>query len=455
MEQRHMHPNTFRAALLISALAILISPAHAVTYTATLLHPDDFIESSAIGVSNASQVGNGNSPDFAGPAHAMLWTGSAASVVDLNPTDFFSSYATGATTTTQVGYGSGTTTGFNNHAVLWTGTAGSVVDLHPAGFTFSYALDVSGSNQVGYGYKPIDNGSHALLWSGTAASKVDLNPSGFTESYANGISGNSQVGYGIASSTGDSAHALLWSGTAASKVDLNPTGFTESYGNGISGTKQVGSGAGSATGAATHALLWSGTAASKVDLHPTGFDFSEALGVSSAGQVGDGFGASTLSSYHALYWNGTAASVIDLHPSLSALGYDFVSSTAFAISDNGNVVGTATDDGNFTHAILWTPQSTGPPETGVAGDYNNNGAVDAGDYIAWRKGNNPLHNEVATIGSNTSQDYTEWRARFGNPPGSGTGALAGVAIPEPSAIALSLLLCAVLLTRLRVPLLTR
>ena len=72
---------------------------------------------------------------------------------------------------------------------------------------------------------------------------------------------------------------------------------------------------------------------------------------------------------------------------------------------------------------------------GTPGDYNNNGAVDAADYVAWRKGNNPLYNEVATIGSNTPQDYTEWRARFGNPPGSGRS-LGGAIIPEPATLLL-------------------
>jgi hypothetical protein len=446
MERRHMHPNTFRAALLTSALAILISPARAVTYTATLLHPDDFFDTNGVGSSNVSQVGYGYMPDFTGGPHALMWNGNANSYVDLNPNTFTASYASTATDTKQLGYGEGPSTGGQTHALLWRGTAGSVVDLNPAGFDVTYGHDIEGAHQVGYGFNTTDFISHALLWTGTAASKVDLNPAGITESFANGVAGSKQVGYGYGSSTGDNNHALLWSSTAASKVDLNPTGFTESYANDViitggvttATTAEVGSGAGSATNGETHALLWTDTAASKVDLHPTtGYSFSEALGISAAGQVGDGFGDSTLSNYHALYWNGTAASVMDLHPSLSALGYDFVSSQAFSIAANGNIVGTATDDGLHTYAILWTPTSS---ESGVPGDYNNNGTVDAGDYIAWRKGLTTLHNEVATIGSNTPQDYTEWRARFGNVTGSGTANFA-VGVPEPSAVTLLLVLC--------------
>ena len=84
--------------------------------------------------------------------------------------------------------------------------------------------------------------------------------------------------------------------------------------------------------------------------------------------------------------------------------------------------------------VTWNTSGTAP---GVAGDYNNNGVVDAADYVLWRKGA-PLQNEVATIGSATPEDYTEWCARFGNTSGSGSGALLGNGqnVPEPAAFGL-------------------
>ncbi len=57
--------------------------------------------------------------------------------------------------------------------------------------------------------------------------------------------------------------------------------------------------------------------------------------------------------------------------------------------------------------------------SGVAGDYNDDGTVDAADYVLWRKGG-PLANEVDTPGTVNAADYTAWRARFGN-SGSGSG----------------------------------
>jgi len=75
---------------------------------------------------------------------------------------------------------------------------------------------------------------------------------------------------------------------------------------------------------------------------------------------------------------------------------------------------------------------------GVPGDFNNNGTVDAGDYVLWRKGG-PLQNEVDTPGTVNAQDYLDWRARFGNPAGSGSG-LSGAAVPEPATLVLLMLI---------------
>jgi hypothetical protein len=75
-----------------------------------------------------------------------------------------------------------------------------------------------------------------------------------------------------------------------------------------------------------------------------------------------------------------------------------------------------------------------PP--GVPGDYNQNGVVDAADYVVWR---NNLGSAVAlpnegsgiTPGSVTTEDYTYWRSRYGAT--SGAGSVLGGAVPEPSA----------------------
>jgi hypothetical protein len=69
----------------------------------------------------------------------------------------------------------------------------------------------------------------------------------------------------------------------------------------------------------------------------------------------------------------------------------------------------------------------------LAGDYNNNGTVDAADYVAWR--DNP-----GAFGGNPA-GYNTWRANFGKSAGAASGLGGGAQVaPEPGTLALLLLL---------------
>ena len=78
----------------------------------------------------------------------------------------------------------------------------------------------------------------------------------------------------------------------------------------------------------------------------------------------------------------------------------------------------------------------------VPGDYSRNGKVDAADYVVLRNRlgtNYQLFNEVSgvTPGTVTSDDYTAWRARFGNTSGAGAGGeITSSAVPEPGTLAI-------------------
>ena len=80
------------------------------------------------------------------------------------------------------------------------------------------------------------------------------------------------------------------------------------------------------------------------------------------------------------------------------------------------------------------------PPSGFPGDFNNDGKVDAGDYVTWKKNegtNNALVNDNGfgtPVGLN---HYNLWRTNFGSPPGAGSGGeLNGSAVPEPATIGL-------------------
>jgi hypothetical protein len=77
------------------------------------------------------------------------------------------------------------------------------------------------------------------------------------------------------------------------------------------------------------------------------------------------------------------------------------------------------------------------PPQGLAGDYNDDGKVDAADYVTWRNGG-PLANETQTIDAITPEDYDEWRAHFGAITVSNQ-IPAGDAVPEPTSTIESLM----------------
>ena len=60
----------------------------------------------------------------------------------------------------------------------------------------------------------------------------------------------------------------------------------------------------------------------------------------------------------------------------------------------------------------------------VSGDYNNNGTVDAADYVVWRNGDSP---------DDTQAGYDLWRANFGKPGGASASS---AAVPEPASVGL-------------------
>jgi hypothetical protein len=66
-----------------------------------------------------------------------------------------------------------------------------------------------------------------------------------------------------------------------------------------------------------------------------------------------------------------------------------------------------------------------PHANPAAGDFNDNGTVDAADYVVWRKGLGTFY---------TQNDYNVWRAHFGQTASGGVSAGAIVAAPEPTTI---------------------
>jgi hypothetical protein len=89
-------------------------------------------------------------------------------------------------------------------------------------------------------------------------------------------------------------------------------------------------------------------------------------------------------------------------------------------------------------AILLKQEPPTLPAT-VAGDYNKNGAVDAADYVLWRK---TLGQQGAGMpadgfpdGIIDDYDYDWWVSHFGSTSGSGAGSELFLGVPEPASAA--------------------
>jgi hypothetical protein len=86
---------------------------------------------------------------------------------------------------------------------------------------------------------------------------------------------------------------------------------------------------------------------------------------------------------------------------------------------------------------------------GPVGDYNDNGIVDAADYVLWRDSLNQIGPDLAADGNANNQidpaDYDVWRTHFGNASAAGVAAHS-LAVPEPAMS--TCLLSAVCLTML-------
>jgi hypothetical protein len=79
----------------------------------------------------------------------------------------------------------------------------------------------------------------------------------------------------------------------------------------------------------------------------------------------------------------------------------------------------------------------------LPGDYNGDGAVDAADYVVWRK-------DPASFGGNPD-GYDTWRENFGTTVGGGAGStvLTTLAVPEPKSFAIAVVAAIAILWPLR------
>jgi hypothetical protein len=113
---------------------------------------------------------------------------------------------------------------------------------------------------------------------------------------------------------------------------------------------------------------------------------------------------------------------------------------SWARSAEDDAIGSRAPAGLFQTAVDHEGGDVGSPgfappidAQNLPGDYNQNGVVDAGDYVVWRNSlgqSITLPNDTSP-GTVTAADYNVWRENFGRVPASGGGA-GLIAVPEPA-----------------------
>jgi hypothetical protein len=130
--------------------------------------------------------------------------------------------------------------------------------------------------------------------------------------------------------------------------------------------------------------------------------------------------------------------LIDVGVRDEELGANKLTGTFGSVTFEGDTMATVNYDYVNGDIFLSNFVSTEPP--GISGDYNDDGIVDAADYVVWRKFNGTLTTlpNDETSGSVLPVDYDVWREHFGE----GNLGSSSTAAPEPTAFASALLLIA-------------
>ena len=164
----------FRNCAIVLLSCFCISTANAQQYSPIDLYKlqgtNNFPGAGGYSIESASRGQVAGASVIIGPVFvdAVLWKSPNGAVASLSPLNVYGFSGVNATDgLNQVGYAFGPQGDFN-HAVIWNGTADSVIDIHPTkspGVRTSEALGMGGGQQVGFASTSFwSEFGHAVVW---------------------------------------------------------------------------------------------------------------------------------------------------------------------------------------------------------------------------------------------------------------------------------------------------
>jgi beta-glucanase (GH16 family) len=156
------------------------------------------------------------------------------------------------------------------------------------------------------------------------------------------------------------------------------------------------------------------------------------------------------------YVDGNLHFTVDENSSMSDANFTTAKNIILNLAVGGNFGGDPDGTTIFPQTMLVDYVRVWNRPTGVSGDYNGDGKVDATDYVAWRKNAGQsgigLPADGSGNGSVGQEDYEVWKQNFGNTTQIAAGTVAALSVPEPSfAVPAAIGLMLIYAQRIRLP----
>lgn len=135
------------------------------------------------------------------------------------------------------------------------------------------------------------------------------------------------------------------------------------------------------------------------------------------------------------YVDGNLHFTVDENSDMSDANFTTAKNVILNLAVGGDFGGDPNGSTVFPQTMLVDYVRVWQPQTGLAGDYNGDGAVNAADYTVWRNSNGQSGIALPADGSGNGtvgpEDYDVWKANFVGqaPPGGGSSSISS---PEPT-----------------------
>ncbi len=156
------------------------------------------------------------------------------------------------------------------------------------------------------------------------------------------------------------------------------------------------------------------------------------------------------------YVDGNLHFTVDENSSMSDANFTTAKNIILNLAVGGDFGGDPDGTTVFPQTMLIDYVRVWHRQTGLTGDYNGDGRVDAADYVVWRKSVGQsgigLIADGSGNGSVGQEDYDDWRQNFGSNNLLSAASIAALSVPEPSmTVPVAVALMVIYAHRLRSP----